>query len=309
MNSGTNNISILQAQLAEKTDLIAALTEQLEKTATQLDRLTRSGVDRTQPALQPTVTALPGELPGKLADALDAWQSAQPFERIERIESGIDQILDLLTSPQFATPATSAAAPPSKATEDFWSATKARLLGDAPLVDRADSLEMESSVVQDAVPSDLLEAIVSEIGTEPPAPAPVHEVSDFDELYAAVKTRDIYIQYLTSRLRLTESRRFLPADWEALAAAPDDFRHRLESLETLLKNQLRQAEVAHSLERALLGRERAKLAQIKHNLEAQIKRMAHPPTVLPPAASPPAETSAQENKGDSESRWKRIFSR
>jgi len=320
MNSRPEDLTLLQAQLAEKNDLVAALTAQLERTATQLDRLTRSGAERSHGNASPGNPApVSPELSGKLVNALEEWQEFQPTERIERIETGIDRILELLESqaqlvsqPHSDTGRTVR----EKPDDDFWTSTKARLLGEssetgtsAPFASGS-SFSAEESFSnrpsQTTVPSSAGSADpLMEIGAGPEPPAPVTNVNDPEELQAGVKTRDIYIQYLIFRLRMAESKSYFPPSWDNLA--PPD-RERIEALETVLKDHLRQAEVAHSLERALLARERAKLAQIKQNLEIQIKKMVLPTSS--PAAPPEAVPDQKlEQKGEQESRWKRIFSR
>jgi len=322
MSSRTNELSDLRAQLAEKNDLVAALTAQLERTATQLDRLSRSGADRPGQGIShtPSGTSLPGDAAGKLIGVLEEWQDFQPVERIERIESGIDQILELLQSQRSVTstaaPQGQASLSHSPAEEDFWSSTKARLLAESS----SESPGFSDSNVLHPAPAghpleesrsaDSSDDLLSRIGQQPESPSPVADLQDLEELQAGVKARDVYIQYLTARLRLAETKSYFPQSWEELSNAPDDYRHRLESLELILQDHLRQAEVAHSLERALLARERAKLTQIKQNLEVQIKKMTLPATPTSPPVPVPAVTdSDHERRPDQESRWKRIFSR
>jgi len=324
MSSRTEDLTTLQAQLAEKNDLVAALTTQLERTATQLDRLTRAGAERTgygAPPAPASAPALPPETSSKLTQALDDWQEFQPVQRIERIESGIERIIELLESAPAAHGAhavdlsSAAAAPASSAAtaEDFWATTKARLLGEsagdsgrappAPPPDGNDFYEVAPRVAEADSSNPF-----SEIGSGPEPPTPITDFEDLDELQAGIKSRDTYFQYLISRLRLAETKAYFPTDWGQLAKAPRHFQERLESLETVLKDHLRQAEVANSLERALLARERAKLAQIKQNLETQIKKMAHPATPSP-SQNPPRESPPDQKSEEQESRWKRIFSR
>jgi len=324
MSSRTSEISDLRAQLAEKNDLVAALTAQLERTAIQLDRLSRSGADRPGQSTShiSSGVSLAGDAAGKLISTLEEWQDFQPVERIERIESGIDQILELLQSQRsvaFAAVPQGMAAPSSSAADgDFWAAAKARLLEesssatpDFPGPESNDSHSASAGhAIEESRHADFADDLLNRIGNEPEPPSPISDLQDLEELQAGVKARDIYLQYVTARLRLTETKCYFPQNWDELADAPDDYRHRLESLELILKDHLRQAEVAHSLERALLARERAKLAQIKQNLEVQIKKMTFPATSAPPSVSSPVPAEPDhEQRLDQESRWKRIFSR
>ncbi|WP_437228693.1 hypothetical protein SH661x_001031 [Planctomicrobium sp. SH661] len=315
MTPRPDDLATLQAQLAEKNDLVAALTAQLEKSAIQLDRLTRAGAERSGHAGSGSQSGIPAEYVEKLSTVLDDWQEFQPAERVQRIESGIDRILELLSRQPVAVPAAKVeSSQKAAATEDFWEAAKARILGDEPAPaspQPPEEVQSNSSSTVLAEPINLEQDDFNEIGAAPDLPSPVTATSDSEELMLGVKTRDVYIQYLTSRLRLAESRKYVPVNWDLLAEAPDNYRRRLESLETLLKDHLRQAEVALSLERAMLARERAKLAQIKQNLELQIKKMVPVSAMtLPPASPVPAPPpQVPESKPDPEGRWKRIFSR
>lgn len=319
MASASDNVAMLEMQLAQKSELVAALTAQLEKTATQLDRLTRAGAERLRPtAPAPAASPDTSDLTQKVASVLENWEEFQPVERIERIENGIEQILTLLSKqPVVSAPPTS-----EPSNEDFWAATKARLLGELPddsqtSLPTVPELARESAQVSSAVGSepDSLMGLLSEISGAPEPPEEVSPMADTKELLRGLKSRDEYIQYLTRRLRLIECQKFKPLNWDQFADAPDDYRTRLEALEKLLEDHLRQAEVAHSLERAMLARERAKLAQVKQNLEMQIRKLAMPDQtqILPaiPTQTPPSSSSGSQEVPDSapESRWKRIFSR
>lgn len=302
MNPRPDDQRAIQSQLAAKDDLIAALTAQLEKTVNQLDRLRRSGADRPGFAVPDGAGSPQAEMSRRLISALDEWTEFEPARRVLRIEEGIERILDLLENP----PARTASEPPEKKeSEDFWASAKARLLGENPPAEperqAAPAVGTPAGTVAQAPagePADLV------IPTAPEAPVPIAEDADAAALLSAVETRDKYIQYLTARLRVAESEKFVPVNWELLDNAPDDFRDRLESLETLLKDQLKQAEIAIALERAVLTRERAKLSQIKQSLETQIKRMGGAA-----AAAGKNENEDEAPKSEQERRWKRIFTR
>lgn len=317
MTSVSDNVAHLQAQLAQKSELVALLTEQLEKTATQLDRLTRAGAERTQQSSSSSTSSpVSAELTQRLASALDNWEEFQPAERLERIESGIEKILEMLSRQ----PAEYAASGPAQKTnnEDFWALTKQRLFGemseDSPSYFESERESERPSSSNDSQPDSLM-GLVQEINAAPEPPGEISPMADTKELLNAIKSRDEYIQYLTGRLRLVESEKFKPANWEMIADAPDDYRKRLEALEEMLKDHLRQAEVSHSLERAMLARERAKLAHVKQNLELQIRKLAMPDQtqVLPTVTGAPPQGSQSGSREPSEtppeSRWKRIFSR
>jgi hypothetical protein len=290
-----------QEQLREKDDLIAALTGQLEKAVNQLDRLRRSGAERMAGGLPDARYSVQSEIGARLTKAIDDWQEFDPAGHLTRIESDISQILELLTRPA-GQPALEEPTPAKE--KDFWAQAKERILAENPPAASPASAPFTETV---SLP-DPTQAAAGidpplELPTAPEAPAPVPLDADLPTLWSAIEKRDSYLQYLTSRLRLAESKKYRPIDWNQIDQAPDNYRYRLESLETLMQDHLRQAEIANSLERAVLARERAKLAQIKHNLEVQIKRMAGNGTGASSKGAEVADPAEQDR------RWKRLFSR
>jgi hypothetical protein len=294
------NSTPVQDQLKEKDDLIAALTSQLEKAVNQLDRLRRSGAERLVGMLPEGRNPVPNEIGVRLTKALDEWQDFDPAGHIARIEDDISHILDLLTH----TAGKPVAEEPSSTKEnDFWAQAKERILAENP---PAESSEHESPAEPPAPQEQsgpAAEEAFPQIPAAPEAPVPVPLDADPAALWSAIEKRDSYLQYLTSRLRLAESQKYRPVSWDLLSQAPDNYRERLESLESLMQDHLRQAEIANSLERAVLTRERAKLAQIKNNLEVQIKRMSSN------GAGPAQKAADNSENGDQDRRWKRLFSR
>jgi hypothetical protein len=108
---------------------------------------------------------------------------------------------------------------------------------------------------------------------EPPAPIPLDAAADLNKLREGLDSRDAYIAYLTSKLRSALKRFTGPVDWAALNNAPADLAKKLKELETQLQDQLKKADIANSLERAALTRERIRLQQIKQALENEVRRL------------------------------------
>ena len=313
MSTTPNDMQALRSQLEEKNELVQALTSQLEKTVNQLDRLRRSGADRVVPGAS-SGGSMP-EIVGRLTGALDEWDEVQPGERIVRIEEGVAKILEMLASGEYSASANNSSHASAAPRNDFWEQAKARILGDEPeaSIEPVELSEPESVDAATVEPLDEPAAEEAQFEEEPaeapiadePMPDPPLAVgpdANADELWKAIDSRDQYIIYLTSRLRSLEARKIPPVDWDKLNSAPQETAIYLQSLESTLREQLKQAEIGLAIERAGLARERAKLMQIKESLDARIRRMGGAaPT------SPEEETrTAQE---DQERRWKRIFSR
>lgn len=331
--------------LAEKDQLIAALTEQLELTVNQLDRLQRSGAERSAGGRGgEELSRGNSEVLGRLSGILDQWQAIQPAEHLLRIEVGIDKILehveDLATRPAAPMTAPSAgpvagtapsrtpqAAPPTGGS--FWEATKARLMeGDRPdrTISPSETIQFQVEPQPDELPPSRSSAHVplQEVDEEqlpplPEPPGPIGLEADRDTLLRAMDTRDHYIQALVARLRRAETLRYAPVPWHALQAAGEELKSRLLEWECVLQDQLKQAEIANSLERAVLARERGRLIQVKQSVEDQIRqlkpgdsaRKRPPGTSTGPGAGPPqtAAEEAEEKAAASDRRWKRLFSK
>lgn len=116
---------------------------------------------------------------------------------------------------------------------------------------------------------------------EPPAPIPLESAEDLSTLREGIDSRDAYIAYLTSKLRAAVKRATNPIDWPSLNNAPANLVAKLKELETQLQDQLKKADIATSLERAALTRERIRLQQIKQALENEIRRLGRAPAQNP----------------------------
>lgn len=161
---GIVDASLVQNQLREKEQLVAALTERLEQAAEQLDRLRRTGVDKGR---RPLAGGFPAEVVEDHKHTLEdlkrviaQWDEMQAAATLGRIESQIGELRDLLggsghvpghavshghasSTPQVASPAAPPRTPRERAPEvaapgaggkptgnAWWEAQKAALLGE-----------------------------------------------------------------------------------------------------------------------------------------------------------------------------------
>lgn len=297
----------LQRELQNKDNIILALTEQLESTVDQLDRLKRSGAKENSGDSRPQS---PFGLASQVANALEAYDELAPAEHFERIEDGIDQILQLLSQGSVQLAALPEAAEKKDDSEvqddSFWEETKSRLLGgdspaspsestttsaaEVPLSTNAESdgeNNSESNVDQEPVV----------VPSMPAPPKPIEDLKDIVTLEEGVGDRDEYIVYLVARLRASEQAKIPKIDWNDLEHAPEKLVQILMDLKKKLEDHLRQSEIAASLERASLTRERSKLFQVKQYLAQEVKKLGEA-----------AEANAPEDKaGRAESRWGKFF--
>jgi len=300
--------SDLEQQLAEKDELINVLTGQLELAAERLDRLRRMGADRPAPAAGtasgtvPTVESSPNlgtDLQDRLTSILDQWEDSRPIDRLDRIDSHLERLLELISQAQLPLTSQVDELPPME--EETWEQARSRMMQG----DRGRHFEPAEEFPADE------EEFEASPEDAPPAPVPVQPENDAATLFSAVESRDTYILYLTERLRRLERSRWGQIPWQELQSVPDQFRQKIEQLEETLQEQLKRAEIAHALERADLTRERARLNQMKQNLEHQIKRitLGSSSTNIPALKPPQAEIPEQPTKPEPEKSWKRLFSR
>lgn len=307
MSDNINQIEQLQDELDQKEELILVLTERLRESADQLDRIQRTGGAIRGGADSGGSSELQSKIASQIGEALREWDALDPGGRFDRIENGIEQILNALDNVQYqAGPAPSGGSSESKEEEaglSYWEAAKARLMGDeaeepAPAAAPPQESKPQSNATPSPAPAPEPETVSI---PEPPAPEPVASETDPTILLEAVTTRDRYIEYLTARLRSEQDRVSGRVDWERLADAPEDLRQEVESLKARLQEQLKMAEVSNALERATLARERSKLFQVKQQLERQVQRLASN-----------GESAVEEKQDDSsklEKRWSRLFSK
>jgi hypothetical protein len=311
MSDTTDDLELL---LREKEELIDALTERLELTAEQLDRLQRSSGDRGH--------WMAGGMPAELVEqqqtlcedlerVVQQWEDAQPTASLNRIEMQLGEIRDLVAQLSAGGGVSSGTyrddgqARRSVATEEpssapasgtsAWEALKAGLMaqggGDAPA---ATNSEPAAPAGPDPFETEL-----------PPAPESVDvDTANRETLRDAVLARDEYIAELLRRMRSMEGRTRPTDGWKAVEGVPEDLRGRLEGLERRLEQVLRMSEVELSLERAKLGREAARLKQLEESTQKAMERLG-----VAMAAQEAEEDAEDEAPHDSspDGRWLRML--
>jgi len=313
-------LETLEAQLAEREQLVAALTERLEQAAEQLDRLHRTGADRGVRSgilgIPPELIAQQQKLVEDLQQAVQQWEDMQPGAFFGRLEGQLTQIHDLVlnyggSGSGHASGQTPTDAAFSRSDSRSESSSTRRNPSDSP----KSVLEfMKASFQAEATPpaeeSSAEDAESSQGGSvppvlsidlpplqDPPEPVDAHK-ADREELAHACEKRDAYVVYLLQRLRQIESMGHVPNSWAGLENLPDQLRARLDALEKRLQETLRLAEVELSLQRAKLAREEVRIRVIDEQLQKDLRR-----------ARDDASSSADaEGKGEaSGSRWKRML--
>jgi len=87
----------LQRRLDERQGLVEELTARLEQAAEQLDRLKRSGADRTGRGGMPSeLIAQQRSLTEELQNAVQQWEDMQPTELLARVEMQVIELRDLI---------------------------------------------------------------------------------------------------------------------------------------------------------------------------------------------------------------------
>ncbi|MGC1274157.1 MAG: hypothetical protein WBC44_10660 [Planctomycetaceae bacterium] len=307
----SDSILELDAALREKEELITALTERLELTAEQLDRLQRTNGDRGHwlaGGMPAQLVEQQQSLCGGLERLLEQWEAAQPNLALERIESQLSDLRQLLSShtgddavsrpsPVCRKPAADRSE--SVASSHFgdapgWEALKAELLSQEP--------SAENRVDPVTIPEPIVAAEADPFGEEPlQAPALIElESASRDELCDAVRERDEFIIELSKRYRAVEGRTRPGDGWKAFDGLPDELRARVESLERRLEQMLRLGEVELSLERAKLCREAARLRQMEAGASKTTERFV--------AAGHDHVADDEQSPGSSrEGRWLRVL--
>ena len=287
------DVESLQARLADRETLVTELTARLEQAAEQLDRLQRSGAGRNHVIGGGGVPAELVEeqraLTEELQAAVQQWAEMQPATMLAQIEMQVGEVRDLIVErldgtaiaalAQTVAPAAQTPPLPAEENEDGEELSAYEMFK-AGLADSEGEPENPSEQSDDDHTSS------AQISTEDQEPEPAAAIPaidapapiDFDEagiedLQSAVDQRDSYIGYLTSKLRVAETKARPSGNWAELADVPDELRQRLEELEQSLEESLRKHEVATSLERARLGREANRLELFDHTLKRRAKKL------------------------------------
>ena len=335
----------VESALSGKDQIIAALTAQLEETAEKLDRIQRSGgALRTGSSGSLGLNSRANEQLEAFLEDWEAEPPRESLSRIElgidRILRMIGDVADPnpVTEPQV--PSQEAEQPTTEDDDEFWAAAKARLMGEGESgdgdSDTAPEAISESVITEEANPSpdEFVESSEQPVensareedgpsGTEsnstkntvdpesieippvPDPPTPVEAGATLETLQGAIEHRDRYIQYLIARMRKAELTHWDSFDINTVPEDEDGIKVRVLELHELLTDHLKQSEIANSLERASLTRERAKLTQIKQQLADQIRRMGNPGDAATNGKSESNDNDKDKDK--TERRWARLF--
>lgn len=276
----------LRQQLEGKNELIAALVAELEQVVEQLDRVKRSGNDRSRSGS--AVAALPADVVeehqqvlGEMQRVVQEWGAMQASSALGRIESELAELRSLVANgisrhPEYDDESRSpsgslesvmsrlsldGSSSPSTGSENSgaaWDAMKRQMLGEPEPETGQDDHDVENELTK------LLDSLT--------VPDPI----DFDTatvatLRQACADRDTYIVQITRwvRTRRTVS---IPENWEEIDV-PDDLRPKVERLAARLEEQVRLAEVEMSLERARLSREKSQLQADRATMDRHMKRL------------------------------------
>ncbi len=186
-------IATLEKSLQEKESVILALTTQLEDVAEQLDRFQRTGGDRSGRAAAADGGGSQQALLTDLSRVVETWKEQQPGERLQRLETRLDEIHHLLrqavsdgSAPAvLARKSAEASPPPEKTRTESRSSEPAKSepakSGGGEKDRRADSLSaweaMKAQLMADgdkaaAAKASNKSAATSKKSTEPAAPTP-----------------------------------------------------------------------------------------------------------------------------------------
>jgi len=263
----------LETRLADREQLVSILTERLEQAADELDRVKRSGggVVSKSPTDGVDLAALVdrnNEVESKLEQFVSAWEERYEGPALRRMEARLEELREQLeqatthglmsnpgipgsqlpngqtfeaqnTETEFETNVETSCEPELDTESGNHGAKTSR---DAPF-----KLVLISA---DEVPGDL----------DVPLPEPIdHDDISEQALHQAVADRDNYITWLCHQMRQITGRL---ENWLSnLQVESDDasLSERVGDLETMIRDQLKVAEIEVSIERAQLSRERAKL--------------------------------------------------
>jgi hypothetical protein len=312
-------VEALEAQLAEREQLVAALTERLEQAAEQLDRLHRTGADRGVRAgiagVPPELIAQQQKLVADLQRAVEQWEAMQPGAFFGKLESQLGQIQEMVqqidrsgsateTDSAFRYGASQSDRGHSEQSEQRRSEAPRSILEFMKASQQPDASSREPDKAAETAAAPASTGVIDiELPALDDPPTPIDPANaTTEELQEACTSRDSYIAYLLQRLRKIESLGHVPNSWAGLENVPDELRTRLEALEHRLQETARLAEVELSLQRARLSREELRIRVVDEQLQKDIKRAKT-------AADNQADESADPKGDPNGSRWKRMLGR
>jgi hypothetical protein len=314
-----DRVEALEAQLAEREQLVAALTERLEQAAEQLDRLHRTGADRGVRAgiagVPPELIAQQQKLVADLQRAVEQWEAMQPGAFFGRLESQLGQIQEMVqqidhsgssagTDSAFRYGAGQSDRGHSEHGEERRSDSPKSILDFMKASQQQDASGHEPEKAVEAAAVTVSPGVIDiELPPLDDPPVSIDQASaTAEELREACHARDTYIDYLLERLQKIECLGHVPNSWAGLENVPEELRSRLEALEHRLQETARVAEVELSLQRAKLAREELRIRVLDEQLQKDVKRAK--------SAADSQSDDSSDGKGDqSGSRWKRMLGR
>lgn len=292
--SVSESFARFQDDLNQKDELIAALIRELEQAAEQLDRIQRSGADRSKSddaASMSSPSIDMGHSRSRMMEDIrlmaEEWEQSQPPVVLSRIESELSALHDLVLSLKRDGVQPSQPAAPLSFEERLRQYELQTNADESKEADRGNMTLEETSPKWDEIKSQLAFNEPAPISNEQreadseilriianlPTPIEVNiESATPEELKAAIRERDDFIIQL-NRLFRTRNSLTLPKDWAQLAQVPGEMQIRVESLIEHLDVQVRLGEVEMSLERARLARERATIQSERESIEKHMKRL------------------------------------
>lgn len=300
----------LERQLAERDQLVQALTDQLELAAEQLDRMQRSGAAGRRggaggSGLPADMVADHKQMLEDLQRVVQQWEDMQAGLTLGRIEIQLTELRDFvgqrLTPGGYVPGSSGVASRNGHAEEGSPEAENAQEAGKESVWEslKAEMLGEPAQAAATGGPS----ARSQETVTPAEAPAAIDlKKATPDQMAQAIAERDAYICYLLQMLR-TRTEVPVPPDWSALNNAPQELAGQLERMAAELQDNLRRADVEISIERARLAREQAQLALREEQLKRQMRELG-----IEQEAASADKRSGVGGKGNSpDRRWSRFL--
>lgn len=294
----------VEEELAEKEEIIAALTAQLEQAAEQLDRYHRAGArgenkSSSSAAAESALSQI--AVLKDLARFLEQWDHMQFGPTLGRLEVQVGEVRDLVANGVQNSSNTNFQDMPQTAPQDVSSLiaemTKKQSLagvhGDStedcsdnnhPSSDNVTTGEQNSATDDQSASS----AQHVRVETVEFIPFNIESPNEIDLSNASPeeisKAFDDYQEYASSLIKhiqaIQNQSAIVQPNWEELQEYPEEFRKRIEDLERQLENRVRIAEVSLSMERARLAREQMRLQQLEMQINKRVFQLGLDPTML-----------------------------
>ncbi|WP_157605069.1 hypothetical protein [Schlesneria paludicola] len=289
---GTEVITKYQHDLDQKDELITALVKELEQAVEQLDRIERTGADRSRGnrssmSANPFADLHDGRSPfmDDLRQMAADWEETQAGSLLVRIDSQLASLCDLVKNQprghrtasepnDFEERIRRLNLPPETNSDQHTDSVNMTLDESSPCWQTIKSQILDGEFIAAPEPVEMTDdREILKLMTETPTPVDVDfQSASHDDLKAAILERDTYIIQL-NRLFRTRNVLALPNDWAALGNVPADLQLRVESIMEHLDVQVRLGEVEMSLERARLARERSQIQSDRETIEKHMKRL------------------------------------